>query len=189
MSESGLPTASDLLDGLLDSAGCESVRRKGVHISGSDPAFGTTFRLGAAGAASVAATLVAASGLWQQKTRLRQDVSLSMRESAAALRTDAYLRIDGKQPPAPWAPISGFYRTRDGGWIQLHCNFRHHHDGVLKALECEDDKKAVAAAVARWEGRALETYLSDAGLCAGFVHSGGVGGGRAGASDSGAAVD
>ena len=165
------PSATELLQSLLRLAGLESTFDSDISIEGADPAFATRFRLGTAGAAAVGATLVAAAGLWQHKTGHKQRIELSIRETAAALRSDAYLRIQGKPPPNAWAPISGFYQTADGGWIQLHCNFRHHAEGVIRFLRCEDDKASVAAAVARWDGRELETRLSDAGLCAAFVRS------------------
>jgi crotonobetainyl-CoA:carnitine CoA-transferase CaiB-like acyl-CoA transferase len=94
-----------------------------------------------------------------------------MGAAAAALRSDRYVRIDGEPPPNPWGRISGFYQTRDGRWIQLHCNFPHHRDGVLALLRCENDSAAVARAVATWDGQPLEDALAEAQMCAGLVRS------------------
>jgi crotonobetainyl-CoA:carnitine CoA-transferase CaiB-like acyl-CoA transferase len=142
-----------------------------VVITGRDPVLPTNYLLGAAGAAAIAAVGVAASDLWYLRTGRRQRVAVDTRAGAAALRSERYLRIDGKTPPSPWAAISGFHRTRDSRWIQLHCNFPHHRDGVLALLACENDRAAVSAAVGRWDGQALEDALADAQMCAGLVRS------------------
>lgn len=140
-----------------------------VTIEGHDPLLPTNYLLGAAGAAVIAATGVAASDLWQLRTGRQQNVTVSMRAAAAALRGNQYLRIDGELPQNPWNPVSGFYQTSDGRWIQLHCNFPHHRAGVVKLLGCEDSREGVAEAVAEWPGQQLEDALAEANMCAGLV--------------------
>ena len=142
-----------------------------IVITGRDPVLPTNFLLGTAGSAAIAAVGVAAADLWYVRSGRRQHVTLDMRAAAAALRSDRYLRIDGKPPPNPWGRISGFYQTRDGRWIQLHCNFPHHRDGVLALLGCDNDATAVAQAVATWDGQRLEDALAEAQMCAGLVRS------------------
>ena len=84
-----------------------------------------------------------------------------MRRAAVALRSDHYCRVNGAPPPESGSPIHGFYHTRDDRWIQLHCNFPHHRDGVLKLLQCENDRDAVARVIATsWDGLALENALT-----------------------------
>ena len=97
-----------------------------ARITGADPVLRTPYRVGAVGAAALAATGLAASELWHLRTGRRQAVSVDLRTAAASLRSGYYLRIDGKPPPAPWDPMSGFYPVRDGRWVSIHCNFRHH---------------------------------------------------------------
>ncbi|WP_313811965.1 CoA transferase [Glutamicibacter sp.] len=43
------------------------------------------------------------------------------------------LRIDGRRA-ATFAPLSGFFATRDG-WLRTHANYRHHERALLSALE------------------------------------------------------
>ncbi len=159
----------DALDQILGSAGRSLTSGEAVTINGADPVLPSNFLLGAAGAASIAAVGVAASDLWQARGGRRQAVSVDMRAAAAALRSDRYLRVDEKATGSAWASISGFYKTKDARWIQLHCNFPHHRDGVLRLLHCEDDREAVAGAVATWDGQRLEDALAQAGMCAGLV--------------------
>ncbi|MGE0419115.1 MAG: CoA transferase [Acetobacteraceae bacterium] len=68
-----------------------------------------------------------------------------------------------------WDPISGLWQGRDGRWIQFHCNFPHHRDGVLAVLGCGADRDAVARAVARWDMPELEEALIDKRMCIAFV--------------------
>jgi crotonobetainyl-CoA:carnitine CoA-transferase CaiB-like acyl-CoA transferase len=163
-------SAGEAMRQLLQAAGIEGTTTS-VSIAGEEPVFPTTFRLATAGAAAIAATGLAASELWALRTGRRQHVSVSLRDAAAALLSDRYLRIDGKAPPSAWASISGFYETRDGRWIQLHCNFPHHRDGVLRVLGCEDNKGSVAKAVSTWDGEELEDRLAAEGMTIGLVRS------------------
>src|SRR3546814_12094111 len=71
-----------------------------------------------------------------------QPAALDVRAAAAAFRSERYIRVDDAVPPDPWSPIAGFYRAGDGRWIQLHTNFPHHRDGVLRVLGCADDRAA-----------------------------------------------
>jgi crotonobetainyl-CoA:carnitine CoA-transferase CaiB-like acyl-CoA transferase len=163
--------AQAALQDLLKLAGRDPTRDDAVVISGEDPVLPTNYLLGTAGAVAIAAIGVAASDLWSMRTGRRQRVAVDMRAAAAALRSDRYLSIDGKAPPSPWDPISGFYRTRDERWIQFHCNFPHRRDGVLAFLRCANERAAVEAAAATWAGQALEDGLTEAQMCVGLVRS------------------
>ncbi|MCB0208780.1 MAG: CoA transferase [Anaerolineae bacterium] len=142
-----------------------------VIIEGHDPLLPTNYLLGAAGAVVIAATGLAAADLWQLRTGRPQAITVSTRAAAAALRSHNYLRVDGEPPRNLWDPVSGFYETGDGRWIQLHCNFPHHRAGVVKLLDCEDSQAGVAQAVATWAGQDLEDALAQAHMCAGLVRS------------------
>jgi len=82
-----------------------------------------------------------------------------------------YLRFDDGTIGELWDPISGFYETADRRWIQLHCNFPHHRDGVLRVLKCENARDAVATAVNTWPGEELDWVLAEEGLCAALVRT------------------
>lgn len=80
------------------------------------------------------------------------------------------LRPLGWTLPSPWDPIAGDYATRDG-WIRLHTNAPHHRQAALAVLGVEADRAAVAAAVARAPGEALETAIVERGGCAALMRS------------------
>ena len=137
-----------------------------VVLEGVDPVLPSNYRVGTAAAAPIAAAGLAAAEIWRGRGGGRQTVKVSMRAAAAAFRSERYLRIDGKRPPALWDPLSGFYPTGDGGWVQLHTNFPHHRAGVLAVLRCDLEREAVARAILGWSASALEDTLAGRGLCA-----------------------
>lgn len=161
--------AREALRSILAQAGRPLQEDDRIDIAGSDPVLPTNFLIGTAGAAAIAANGLAAADIWTLRAGCRQDVGMDLVAAAAAMRADRYIQVDGENAPDPWSPISGFYETGDGRWIQLHCNFPHHRDGVLALLGCENDRDAVAAAIATWDGARLETALADADMCAGLV--------------------
>ncbi|HEX5093020.1 MAG TPA: CoA transferase [Burkholderiales bacterium] len=142
-----------------------------AEIAGTDPVLKTPYRVGAAGAAALAAVGVAAAELWRLRTGRNQKVSIDLRAAAASLKSGAYLKIDGKAPKAIWDPFSLFYPVKDGRWVRFHCNYPHHRAAALRVLGVGEDVEAAKAAAAAWEGAALEEAIHAAGGCAGFVRT------------------
>jgi crotonobetainyl-CoA:carnitine CoA-transferase CaiB-like acyl-CoA transferase len=87
------------------------------------------------------------------------------------LRSARYLRINGKPPPGPWDPLSGFYPVRDGGWISIHANFPNHRDAALAVLGVPAERALAERASLAWDGEALEDAIHVNGGCAGLVRS------------------
>ncbi|CUU60209.1 CoA-transferase family III [Parafrankia irregularis] len=94
------------------------------------------------------------------------EIEIDTRHACAAFRSERYLRVDGRPMPTPWDPISGYYRTADDRWIELHCNFPHHRAGILELLDVSNDRAEVERAVARFEAESLELELQAMGMCA-----------------------
>jgi crotonobetainyl-CoA:carnitine CoA-transferase CaiB-like acyl-CoA transferase len=138
-------------------------------FNGADPVLRTPYRVAAAGAAALAAVGTAAAELWALRTGRRQQVAVDLRAAAASLRSGYYLRIDGKPPPAPWDPMSGFYPVRDGRWVSIHCNFPHHRAAALMVLGTGEDRAKANEASRTWDGQALEEAIHAAGGCAGLA--------------------
>jgi crotonobetainyl-CoA:carnitine CoA-transferase CaiB-like acyl-CoA transferase len=149
-------------------AAAEVGAREMPEISGADPVLPTPYRVGTAGAASLAALGLAAAQLWELRGGRPQSVCVDLRAAAASLRSARYLRIDGKAPPPVWDPMSGFYPVSDG-WISIHCNFRNHRDAALKVLQVDENRKDAEEKSASWMGEALEDAIHAAGGCAGYV--------------------
>lgn len=68
-------------------------------------------------------------------------------------------------PSLPFERLTGDYRAADG-WIRLHVNAPHHRAATLAVLNVAEDRDAVAAAVAGWNGQDLESAVVAAGGCA-----------------------
>ena len=77
------------LAGLPDSAA------EAAEVIGDDPVFKTRYRVAIPGAAAIAASGIAAADLWALKTGRHQQVRITARAAAAALRSTRYLRING----------------------------------------------------------------------------------------------
>ncbi|WP_233233189.1 CoA transferase [Bordetella sp. LUAb4] len=80
------------------------------------------------------------------------------------------LRPVGWALPPMWDSIAGDYRSADG-WIRLHTNAPHHRAAALAVLRCAEDRAAVAATVARWQGLDLQQAVVAAGGCAAVMHT------------------
>ena len=108
-----------------------------IQIQGTAPILPSPFFIGEAGAAALGAVGHAASELWRLKTGRQQDMAISAYHVALSQRSHAHIKkLDTDTPPL-WNPISGLYPTQDNRWVQLHCNFPHHRDGVLSVLGCD----------------------------------------------------
>jgi len=138
-----------------------------LTITGPVDVLPSIYRVTAAATISVAAAAHGAARLWA--ARSGEDVlpvSVDTRHAAAAFRSERLLRISGQPAPGPSDTLSGYYRTGDGRWVQLHCNLPHHRAGVLDLLRTRTDPTAVAQAVARYNAADLEAELQAMGMCA-----------------------
>jgi crotonobetainyl-CoA:carnitine CoA-transferase CaiB-like acyl-CoA transferase len=154
----------NVLAGLLRAAGHADAALGAAELTGAEPALPSSFAIGTAAHATIAAAAVAAGELWRLRTGRRQGVGVDMRNAAIEFRSERYLRVDGKPPSEYHDPIAGLYRCGDGRWVRLHTNLPHHRDGVLALLGCGHDRTAVQRALDGWKGEELETAAAEAGL-------------------------
>jgi crotonobetainyl-CoA:carnitine CoA-transferase CaiB-like acyl-CoA transferase len=134
-----------------------------VSLTGADPVLPSSFAVGTAAQASLAAAALAAAELWRLRGGRRQRVSIGMRDAAIEFRSEHYMRVGGKPPEALWDKIAGLYRCGER-FVRLHTNFPHHRDGVLKLLGCDYSREAVQRALDAWQAEAFETAAAEAGL-------------------------
>jgi crotonobetainyl-CoA:carnitine CoA-transferase CaiB-like acyl-CoA transferase len=135
-----------------------------LDLTGSEPALPSSFRVGAAAQATIAAAGLAAAEIWRRRSGAAQRVGVDMRHAAVEFRSEHYVSVVGGTAGARWSPIAGAYRTADG-WVRLHTNFPHHRDGILHLLGCGESREAVAAVLATRRAEAFETEATAAGLC------------------------
>ncbi len=130
-----------------------------VFTGGADPVLPTPFRIGAAGAATLAAAGLAAAELWEARTGRPQQVTVDLRQATASLRSGHYMKLAGAGVSTARNDIMGVYPTRDGRWSYLHCNFPNHRAAALGVLGVVEDRDAVARAVAAWNAADLEEAI------------------------------
>jgi crotonobetainyl-CoA:carnitine CoA-transferase CaiB-like acyl-CoA transferase len=153
-------TPNEALRTILATAGWGDGQAADVLFTGgADPVLPTPFRIGAAGAAALAASGLAATELWRAHTGRRQQVTVDVRQATAALRSGRYLHLAGTAVSSAQNTIMGFYPTRDGRWSYLHCNFPNHRAAALSVLGVPEDHDAVACAVATWNAADLEEAI------------------------------
>lgn len=158
------PDCKSVLDGLWRSAGCNEAALSDLDFTGSEPVLPSSFAVGTAAQATIAASALAAAELWRLRGGQRQRVSVDMRHAAIEFRSERYLHIGGKPYEEYHDDIAGLYRCGDGRWARLHTNLPHHCAGLLKLLDCPHDKKAVQRALDSLKAEDLETTAAEAGL-------------------------
>jgi hypothetical protein len=147
----------------------------GLRLAGAEPALPSSFAVGTASQASLAAAAMVAVEIGKLRGQPGQDVAVDMRE--AALECCGAFTVDGKKPVV-WDPIAGLYACRGGGaedWVRLHTNFAHHRDGVLRLLELPPGpattRAEVEAALANWSALEFEAAAADAGMVVAALRS------------------
>jgi crotonobetainyl-CoA:carnitine CoA-transferase CaiB-like acyl-CoA transferase len=162
---------SSVLEKLWTDLGHEPEALETIALTGCEPVLPSSFAVGTAMQAIVAASALAAAKIWRARTGHRQNVGVDMRAAAIAARSERYLTIDGGPAPELWDKIAGTYECGDGRYVRLHTNFPHHRDGVLKLLGCANDKAAVAQALRGWKAFDFEDAAANAKLVVAAMRS------------------
>ena len=157
---------------ILPSTGLSAAHADAVTFTGgTDPILPTPFRIGEAGAATIAATGLAAAGLWHHRTGRPQSVAVDIRQATAALRSGQYMKLGDGEISAARNPIMGVYPAKNGRWSYIHANFPNHRAAALKVLGCEENRESVTRAVATWNAIDLEEAIIAAKGAGGMVRS------------------
>ena len=170
-------SAHDALRTILPVAGLAEDRARAVEFlgeitgGGDDPVLPTPFRISETAAATLAATGLAVSDLWEIRTGRRQDVAVDLRQATASLRSGHYLQMEKAEVSHERNPVMGMYPTKDGRWSYIHANFPNHRAAALKVLGVPEDKEAVRQAVAKWDALELEDAIIAAKGAGGMVRS------------------
>jgi len=137
----------------------------------TDPILPTPFRIGVAGAATLAAIGLAVGEVWETRTGRRQDVAVDVRQATASLRSGHYMKLGDGVLSHRRNSIMGTYPTKDGRWSYLHCNFPNHRAAALQVLGVAEDRDAVAKAVLTWNAYDLEEAIIAAKGAGGAVRT------------------
>jgi crotonobetainyl-CoA:carnitine CoA-transferase CaiB-like acyl-CoA transferase len=142
-----------------------------ADLAGVDAVCPSSFAIGAAAQASIAAAALGATEIGRLRNGLVQRAAVDMR--AAVAECSAWFSIDGRTPER-WDKISGLYRCREG-WVRVHANFAHHRDGALHLLGLppggDTPRSAVEAALASWNALEFEEAAAADNLVVAAVRS------------------
>ncbi len=164
--------AYDALRTIMPIAGWPDERAREVEITGgADPVLPTPFRIGAAGAAALAATGLAAADLWELRGGRRQEVSVDVRQAVASLRSGHYLQVNGAAVSTDRNPVMGVYPAKNGRWSYIHANFPNHRAAAMSVLGVPEERDAVRQAVAKWDALELEEAILAAKGAGGMARS------------------
>ncbi len=147
-----------------------------VTVTGAPGHLPAHFPVEDAAVATVAAALVAAAALHADRGGPRLDVRVDRGQVAAAVRSER-LFATGPAAPGPgresrtlFAPLSRFWRSRDG-WVRTHANYPWHRKALLDVVGTRDDPGLVAAALAERTGEEIEAQVFGAGGVAAAVRT------------------
>jgi len=168
------PTAA--LSQLWQAAGLPVDALQRISLRGADPVLPSSFAVGTAAQASMAAGALAAAELGRLRNGVTQRVTVDMRH--AALECCSHFLLDG-QTLRLWDKLSGLYPCGDdegaSGWVRIHTNFAHHRDGALRLLGLPEGRRAERADVQRalhdWSALDFEQAAADAGLVVAALRS------------------
>jgi len=163
-SATSLQTAAQALSSLWRGVELPAAALHDIDLEGHEPVLASSFAVGTAAQASLAAAALAAVTIGAARG-VPQRVAIDMRH--AALECRGWFSVDGCVPEV-WDKISGLYPCADGGWVRIHANFAHHRDGALRLLGLPPgagyEKSDVAEALRGWQAFEFETAASEAGL-------------------------
>ncbi|WP_246892617.1 CoA transferase [Achromobacter xylosoxidans] len=160
----------DALSALWPLSGLPSQALDWIDLTGQDPVSPSSFAVGTAAQAGIAAAALAACELSHERGAPRQRVAVDMAHVAA--ECTGWFTLDGHEPDL-WDPLAGLYRCADG-YVRVHTNFRHHRDGALRLLDL-DPATATRAnaeqALLGWNALDFEQAAADHALVATALRS------------------
>ena len=145
------------IENLLQSCGIELKEGTKLTVSGSDPVMDTPWKIGEAAAAALGAMGIAVDDLWglRKGTNSNQNIELDVASAALSTLRCMYMKQNGYSVPFPDIdyPTVGIYKTKDNRHVFINGGFPGLRRGILKTLNCPDDREALAAALMKWECR------------------------------------
>jgi crotonobetainyl-CoA:carnitine CoA-transferase CaiB-like acyl-CoA transferase len=168
------------LAGVLHDVGLEPTSGGGkVTFAGRDPIIGSPLPLATMAAVALMAKSVSIAALWRFRGGAGQNLSVNLGQALHRL-CPFYDRkwelLNGYPPGNPADPNNPFmpthmYATRDGRRMLFMNIYPKIKTAALAFLGCNDDPRAVGAAIRKWDAFELEEQANRAGLQATVVRS------------------
>ena len=175
---------------LAEAAGFLDLSPAALTLEGTPGGLPSTLPVADTAVACVATALTAAAGLQRQLGGGTPRVRIDAAHVAAAVRSEAHLRVNDRGLGSGFAPLSRFWRAADG-WVRTHGNYPWHREALLRALDAAGDPGAagpeqaspeqagpeqvgpeqVGTAIARRRAETVETAVMAAGGVAAAVRT------------------
>ena len=159
------------LKNIWGTSGIDNSYLEWVNLSGEEPVLPSMYKVGLVSQSAVAATGLAAAAVWHRRTGQQQYVTVDMKQSTIAFRSERYTSINGSVVHKPVDDIHGFYQCGDGGWIQLHANYPAHRSGIVTILQCESNRTDVQRELDKVSAFQAEGLFTENGLPAGMMRT------------------
>lgn len=163
---------AEALARLWQAAGLDKAALGRAVLSGAEPVLASSFAVGTAAQAAIAAGALAATEVGRRRNGVEQEVAVEMLH--AALECCTWFRVDGNELPV-WDPLSGLYACAGGGWLRLHANFAHHRDAALRLLGlpagADTPRDRVEQALIGWRADDFERAAAEGGAVAAALRS------------------
>jgi hypothetical protein len=149
-----------LLSRLTDAVG-QGDRPANLTVHNADQALPSAFPVTDLAVASMANAAVAAKRV-AAVAGMPADASIEIDARLASLWFGFTIEPQGWKLPPVWDSVAGIYACGDR-FVRLHTNAPHHKAAALQVLQAEEQREAVAVAVAAWDPFELETAVVEAG--------------------------
>lgn len=173
--ETGNRNIDKHLDSLLKIGGIRPNAGVDVKVTGQDPVMDSSWLIGEAASAALAAQSVAVSEIWNIRRGGNQEQTIGIDVAEAALSTVRcnYMRQNGYSVPLPDIdyPTVGMYQTKDNRFVFINGGFPALRRGILRILNCPDDRNAIAAALMKWNAVDIEKEMQSKGYCCAMCRS------------------
>jgi crotonobetainyl-CoA:carnitine CoA-transferase CaiB-like acyl-CoA transferase len=157
------------LEQLLKNGSIEPFSGLNINVSGNDPVMDTPWHIGEAAAAALAAQGIALSKIWDIRKGKDQKQTIDIDVASAALSTLRcnFMKQNGYSIPFPDIdyPTVGIYETKDKRHVFINGGFPGLRRGILKILNCPDNRESIALALSKWNAKDIEREAQEKGYC------------------------
>jgi len=145
-----------------DDSGASPTPPARVDLTGEPGHLPSRFAVEEVAVATVSAALLAATAICELRGTPVSAVHVDRGHVADAVRSERHFSVNGQAAGAGFAPLSRFWRAKDG-WVRTHANYPWHRRALVQALGTSEDADAVAAAFGNLSAQEIEDRVFAAG--------------------------
>ena len=163
------------LDFLLKLGNLKTDNTAKLRITGQDPVCDSPWHIGEASATTLGAIALAVSEIWHMRNRNShtQEISIDVADAMLSTYRCHLMRQNGYSVPLPDIdyPTVGLYPTGDGRYVFINGGYPSLRRGILRILNCPDDRDAIRNALMKWKASDIEKEMQKQGFCCAMCHS------------------